>query len=268
MLHSRQLLIWGAAVVIIGSLLLVVVALGGEGTAAEDTTWEHIQTQQVLVVGIDIAFPPFGLVEDNQIQGIDADLARALVEELGMAVRFVPVNFDGMWDTLRTGQVDILIAAVRPDPNQVAVVRYTSPYFDAGYVLVGRGQLPLSLTAIPDDTTLAVIPGSHGDLTVREILETEQATFQIERLAAVNDVTAAVASGEVELALLDAVSAFDAQRRHPLLQVATERFSHDPHVIAVRRSDWKLHHEIEAILYRWRRDGTLDEILARWLSPD
>lgn len=265
-LVQRQALLWLAGVLVVLSLGMAGFALGGEGAAATDTTWNHIQEQRVLAVGIDISFPPFGYVENNQAQGVDAALAHELGLEFGVAVRFVPVNYDGMYDTLLTGEVDILIAAVRPEPfRYVDQFRYTSPYFDAGYVLVGRREPPLVLQAIESTAQVAVVEASAGDTLAQRALENDHINFQVVALLSVEDVVAAVAEGGVDFAILDAVSAFDAQQQYPVLQIATERLSFDPYVIALRRTDWKLHQEIEQVLYQWRRDGTLATILADWL---
>lgn len=266
LLAGRRLL-WFAMGLVLLTIALAMMELAGEGTAGEDTTWTRIQEERVLTVGIDISFPPFGLVENNSAQGIDAAIGHELGQEFEVAVRYVPVNFDGMYDTLMTGGVDILIAAVRPEPARSAVFRYTSPYFDGGYVLLGYGDVPSEFGDIPQDVSVAVPFASTGAGLAQSALQTHDANFQLLESLSVDDVISAVGKGEADYAVLDSISAYGAQQQYPELMIATERLSRDPYVIAVRRSDWKLHHEIELALYQWRRDGTLDEILTDWLAP-
>ena len=256
--------VWFAIVVTIVSLVGAAVSLAGNGAAPRDTTWGRLQQDNTLVVGIDISFPPFGAVEENQAIGIDSDLARALAEELGVNVHIVPIGFDSMYDTLLTGGVDMLIAALRPDPQREGIFRYTSPYFDAGYVFVGYENVPERMSEL-NGQTIGVPFATDADVYLQNVLENDRAVFQRERLLSVDEVIAAVGEQHVDLALLDAVSAYEAQQTYPNLIISNTRLIEDPYVIAVRHSDWKLYFELEQALKQLQQDGRLAEILVRWL---
>lgn len=76
---------------------LSLAALGsGEASAL---TPEDIEKKGVLVVGIMPDFPPFGFINAEGVHdGYDADVAKALAEDLGVKVEIVPVR-----DRLRMG---------------------------------------------------------------------------------------------------------------------------------------------------------------------
>ncbi len=247
----------------VGSLL----ALYGDGNAAADTTWIRIQTNEVLVVGIDPNFPPFGIYDDDGPLGIDADLANAIGEELGVEVQFALLSYDGIFDSLYLGHVDIVISALRPDYGRVDLFRYTHPYFDAGYVFVGLEgtQLPTNLYNL-DQETLAVEFATEGDVAAFELLEEGDADFNLERLLSADEALQAVIDGNADFALVDSVSASLFRRENPQLQVAPRAEIADPYVIAVRRTDWQLFIALEDTLKKLRERGELELIAARWLN--
>lgn len=239
---------------------------GGDGP--RDATWEKIHREDTLVVGIDPSFPPFGNFGEERPEGLDADLGLALAEELGIAnVRFAVLGYDGLYDTLMLGFVDVLISALHPESRREGGVLYTNPYFDAGQVFVG-----FSATPLPENVedlagkTLAVELGSEGDSTARRWLQkSETHLFALTRLISADETIQAVLDGKAEVALVDAISARLFVKNHPELQVSEIPLISDPYVIAVRRSDWRLYLELTQALAELRQKGILDEIIAHWL---
>lgn len=266
-LSTKRALVSGVALL---SFLVVTSstwALVRGGNGPTDATWERIHRDDTLVVGIDPSFPPFGIFGKDRVEGLDADLAQALAEKMGVAhVRLVVLGYDGLYDTLALGFVDVLISALHPEARRKGVVLYTRPYFDAGQVFVGHADTPL-----PEDldgltgATLAVELGSEGDSQARRWLEDfEQPPFELQRLMASEDAMQAILEGQ-DWALVDAISARLFVNDHPELVVSALPLISDPYVMAVRRSDWRLYLELNQALDALRRSGQLDEIIERWL---
>lgn len=261
---SVRTLIFGVCliglVVTIGGML----AVRGDGLGPADTTWERLQNGAPLVVGVDPDIPPFGIHGESAPRGIDPDLGTALAEALGVPVRLQIVNFDGMFDALYRGEVDVVIAALRPDERRVDRFRYTQPYFDAGQVFVGIDRdLPNSFDDLVGDQ-LAVEFASAGDVAARAALE-DGADFTLVRLYAIDELIEAVLSGQVDYALVDSISARLAARDHSELMVGQHTVVADPYVIALRRADWQLFIALEDALDTLRASGELEAIIARWL---
>ncbi len=251
-------------VVTLFTLLNAAFMLKSESAVEPDATWQRIQEQRLLIVGVDISFAPFGLYDPAGPVGIDPDVARAIAAEWGLEVRFVLVNYDGMYDSLLVGDVDILIAAVRPEPRRAAAARYSAPYFDGGQLLVGTTALPSHLNDLNGDT-LGIIFASDGDVWTRNYLAQHEEAFIVRRYESAEQVISALTNGDVAYALLDAISAYQAQQQHSQLHIAAETLVADPYVITVRRSDWKLYAELQSILSDLHADGTLATIVLRWL---
>lgn len=248
-------------VVLIATILLSLLALRSAGTGSPDYTWRRIQNGGTLVVGVDPSIPPFAFFDGDELIGLDVTLAQALGDELGVPVRLALVTYDGMFDALYTGQIDLIVAALRPDANRSRQVFYSQPYFDAGQVVVGLNQpLPMSLDNMAGQR-VAVEFASEGDLATRPLAE----FLTIISVLSVEDAIQAILNDTVDYAVIDAISARLAARDYPLLQVGANPIVADPYVIAIRRSDWRLYIALESILDRWKADGTLDQLIHRWL---
>jgi polar amino acid transport system substrate-binding protein len=107
---------------------------------------ERIQAKGELVVSLNKGYPPFSMVIDNKLQGLDVDLAALLAEYLGVRVRFVqPATYDRQIPTLLSGEADIIIAAMTRTVERGLKVSFTTPYFE-----VSQAALVMRELATPD----------------------------------------------------------------------------------------------------------------------
>lgn len=79
------------------------------GDASEDTSWTYVEDKGELVVGLDDTFAPMGFRdEDGNLVGFDIDLATAVGEELGVSVKFQPINWDSKYMELESKNIDCI----------------------------------------------------------------------------------------------------------------------------------------------------------------
>ena len=217
-----------------------------------------------LRVGIDPSTPPLAVDTGGAYAGLEVDLARALAERLDVPLRFVPLGFDGLYDALIADQADVILAGLRPDASRLDVVRYIMGYFDAGLVLVHADGADLPTMQAMDGRTLAVEFGTDGDLEARG-WQRRLHVLHVLPLDTPAAVLEAVAAGQADAALLDALSARLGLEEHAGLVIAPEVVTHDWIAPAVRADAHRLGDALDAALQAMQADGTLDALLARWL---
>jgi polar amino acid transport system substrate-binding protein len=228
-----------------------------------DATWEKIQTTRILRVGVDPTIPPFAEWTPEKPIGLDPSLAELLAQELGVQVQFTLLSYDGTYDALLLGHVDMVIAGMRPQRYSATdQVAFSLPYFDAGHVLVSREGWA-SLAEVRGKK-LAVEFASEGDLFAQR-----DPALILGRYFTAQEALSALHRGEVEAALVDHVSAVLALKtlNDPTLHIAPQAILPDPYIIAMRRQGWRLQHEVNRVLERLQNNGTLEGIIDRWLVP-
>lgn len=225
----------------------------------------------ILRVGIDASYPPFGVDPGTgEPVGIDADLARAVAAHMDVKLQFVNMGYDGLYDSLKADQVDALFSALRFDPLRTGDARYTTSYFDAGQILVRPPNTGLDTLADMDGMVLAVEFGTDGELEAKR-WERRLHSLTIQPYESAAIALTAVITGEADAALVDATSARLWLREQAgndapaLLEIAPEYTTHDPYMVAVPAANSQLWEAINEALIALQEDGTLDEILNRWL---
>jgi polar amino acid transport system substrate-binding protein len=263
---GRRWRVIGAALIVLAMALALLT-----GCRADGDSWEQIQDSGVLRVGIDPTFPPFALAEGEQIQGLDADLSRALAGELGLEPQFTYFGYDGLYDALTTGQVDVLISALVIAPERTKEIAYTDAYFDAGQSLV----VPKGASDVGDMDDLAnrMLAVELGALGHVEALAHQRSLngLRVQTYNSVAEALDAVVNGEADAALVDSVSGRLYLRDQPDANEQLVRLpnlvSSEPYAIAVRIEDQTLRKELNAALRRMNDSGDLEAIINDWLGP-
>lgn len=260
--HPRRAL--ALLIAIAGLVALWVLTRPGALFGPKDTTWTRVQTNKDLYVGLDPNYPPFAQWTPERIEGLEADIAREIGRRLGVETSILIMGYDGLYDALYTGTVDMIIAGLTVDPAQDDWVHYTYPYFDAGQILVSRREQAYQHIRELDGKTLAVEIASAGDLAAQR-WKRRLRELTIKREMLPQDALQAVQQGTVDAALVDTVSARLYLDQHGDLVMASQTTVPHEYVIALRDGDFRLVDAVEAVLADMRQDGTLDALIAKWL---
>jgi ABC-type amino acid transport substrate-binding protein len=241
-----------------------------------DDAWERLRETGTLRVGMDASFPPFeAIVADGTLAGFDVDLAQELGRRLGVEVQLVAnLPYDGLYDALAVGRVDAVISALVVNPARMADFAYSTPYFDAGQVLVVRaGEAGIEEIADLSGRTLAVEFGTRGDMEARRWARNLSGLTVVPCQTAA-EALAAVTAGKAEVALVDHVSALAATAPSSPsgsgvgsgLKIVGRPVVEEPYAVAVRRESRHLLHALNDALVEMEADGTLEALTAQWLA--
>ncbi len=235
---------------------------------SDDVTWARIQENGVLRVGLDPTFPPFETADGVPLQGLDVDLAEAIATDLGLAVEFVYFGYDGLYDALATGQVDVLISALVIMVERTGDFAYSEPYFNAGEILIVPIDASIRTMSDLAQGRLAVELGARGHVEAT-IWERRLTNLTILPYNTADEAVTAVLEGEVDAALVDAVSGrlYLREQPQPRLTYLPEPVTVEPYAMVVRREDERLLDELNDSLERLRQSGQLAQIINRWLGP-
>lgn len=257
--------LWG--VVLVVALGLAALRAYG-GLAGVDPTWERIQREGVLRVGMDASFPPFEVVDEGgQFSGLDVDLATALAERWGVDVQFVNVHFDGLYDALSKEKFDLIISALPYDRTMTRDVAYSVSYYDAGQVLlVSRGDPGVQSIADLNGGLCGVELGSEAHQLVRRVARDRGLSIEVAAAREAGELPGRLLAGELDGVVCDSLTAHDWLARWPDLRVAGPPLTSDPYVIAARPTSPELLNQVNLALHAWRASGYLEELQGRWFS--
>ena len=110
--------------------------------------WDQIQKSGTMTVGTAADYPPFEYYNNRyQLDGFDIGLIREIGKQLGVKVEIKDYAFDGLYNALQLGQIDVAIAAISETPERQQYVDFTSSYYvGVGAVLANAQSAITSIT--------------------------------------------------------------------------------------------------------------------------
>lgn len=214
-------------------------------------------------IGVDASYPPFAAVADD-LYGLEIDLGRMIASRLNAPVRFINMGFDGLYDSLKADQVDLVLSALVIDASRMGDVRYTLPYFNAGLVLVSPAAKPVQAVDQLPGRRIALEFASEADQLARVWLR-RVPPFVILPYELPDHALDSARRGIADAALVDAVSARLYLRLHPDWRAASQHVTDVLYAGAVRSDRGALQRAIDQALAAMMEDGTLAQLVSRWL---
>ncbi|WP_007023823.1 glutamate ABC transporter substrate-binding protein [Saccharomonospora iraqiensis] len=238
--------------------------------AAEDSIVTRASDTGSVTIGIRIDQP--GLSErtvDGRIVGFDADVARFVAEELGVAAE------DIVWretvaaereSALSSGSVDMVVAAYSITDSRRQEVSFAGPYYETGQdVLVHSATETISGTAELRGRTLCSPSGSTSSDTVRERFGDAVTLVEYTR---VSECVTALLAGRVDAVTTDAAILAGHAAQHPeLLRVSGMRLSTERYGVGLPRGDTDARAAVTAALRRMIDSGSWRVSVERNLGP-
>lgn len=220
----------------------------------------------VLRIGTVADAPPLSYRQKGVWEGLEADLGRALATRLGLRPVFVACAPEDLSAALIEGKVDLLMAGMTITPERRVQMDFSAPYLVVGQVAVIRPADRMRYnTEIKIRSTagrVGVVKGTTGRrLVARYFTNAARVVFPDAKAAA-----AALREGRIDLLIYDAPAALWIALRHEnQLAIAPALFAREEIAWAFRRGSVALREASNQALADWQKDGTLEDILQRWI---
>jgi len=222
------------------------------------------QTQRVLTVGTEPAFPPFEFqAAGGGLQGFDIDLMQAIAQAEGFRVEFQSLPFDGLIPGLQARTVDAAISSMTITAERQKTVDFSPPYFKAGLAIAVRtNNTSTTDLASLQNQTIGVQIGTTGAETARKISGATIRTFDSAPLA-----LQALLNGNVSAVINDAPVTLYAIKANSLngIKVTSQLLTEEFYGIALPQNSPNLA-QINAGLTRILSNGTYDQIYRKWFN--
>lgn len=91
---------------------------------------KNSKTNGVMVVGISDNGFPFAAVLDNQLVGLDIELAQRFAAYLGKEIRYSNMDFGSLIAAVSSGKVDMVISSIYITEERKKQIHFSDPYYE------------------------------------------------------------------------------------------------------------------------------------------
>lgn len=255
----------------IGLILTAVFALAGCGGDKKDDAGAKAD-DKTLVVGLDDTFAPMGFRDEKgDLVGFDIDLAKAVGKELGMEVKFKPIDWNAKEAELKAGTVNCIWNGMSATPERKKSMALSDKYLDNKIVLMAMKDGDVNVTSA--DQLKDVKIGTQTDSAALEMLKankdydsfkdniTEYPTYD----AAIMDLKA----GRVDVIAVDQVlGQYTNKNLGDIMKECSYNLGNDYYVIGFAKDNEELRDKVNDALKKLYKDGEMKEISEKWFGTD
>ena len=110
------------------------------GDDADQASYESAddvdRSNGTLVMATNAEFPPYESLDGEDVVGIDADIAHAIADKLGMELKIDNMEFDSIIMAVTSGKADIGVAGMTVTEDRLENVDFTDSYATAKQVII------------------------------------------------------------------------------------------------------------------------------------
>lgn len=222
-----------------------------------------------LRVGTSADYAPLAFEENGALHGVEIELAERVAAALGRPLALERIRFDELIPALRAGRIDVIMTGMSITEERGALVRFARPYLRVGQMALIRAaewDRRRGIAAMNRrESRVGFRSATTSEIFVRAHLPHAQAV-------GFDSVEAGVASlraGSIDYFVHDAptiwriVGGFASDERE--LVGLYEPLTEENLAWAVRQEDEALAARLDALVEAWQADGSLEEILDRWI---
>ena len=261
------------ALMLVMTGIAVFTACDGDKTP-EETTPEQTTEEQtteapapaVIKMATNAYFQPYEFYQDGKIVGIDAEIAAAIAEKLGMTLEIVDMEFDSIITAVNEGSVDFGMAGMTVTEDRLLEVDFSISYANGVQTIIVKEDSPITsvddLFAEGASYKVGVQLGTTGDIYATGDFGSENVTTYSNG----NEAVLALLGGSVDCVIIDNEPAKALVAANEGLKTLETAYANEDYAICVKKGNSELLAKIDQAIKELTADGTIDTIVAKYIK--
>ena len=227
--------------------------------------------ENVLTMATNAEFPPYEFMENNEIVGIDAEIAKAIADKLGYELVIENVDFDSLIPGVQTEKYDFVMAGMTVTDERLEQVNFSQTYAKGVQSIIVKEDSAIKsvddLFAEGANNKIGVQLATTGDLYCTWDIE-DEGLGTVERYNKGADAVMALNSGKVDCVVIDNEPAKVFVESNPGLKILDTEYITEDYAAAVSKDNPELLAEIDKALGELIADGTVAGIIEKYIPAE
>lgn len=218
----------------------------------------------VLTMATNAYFPPYEYYEGDSIVGIDAEIAAAVAEKMGLQLAIEDMEFDSIITAVSTGKADIGLAGMTVTEDRLKNINFSSTYATGVQVVIVTEDSDIASIDDLGGKKIGVQLSTTGDIYASDDFGAEN----VEQYSKGNDAVMALVSGKVDAVIIDNEPAKSYVAANDGLKILETEYVTEDYAACIAKDNDELLNEFNAALDELIADGTIQAILDKYISAE
>ena len=249
MKNIKSILIIVSLVILVG--VIVIGIFNNKGTNKEK-----------IIMVTEAGFAPYEFYKNNEIVGVDVEIAKKIAEKLGKELEIKDTDFDSLINEVKTGKADFAAAGLSITPERLEEVDFSVEYAVSKQVIIVKKDNDAETIEDFNGKKVAVQLGTVADLVLSDENPEIELVQHKKYLLAVEDLKA----DKVDAIVLDSLPAEEIINKNPDFKILEKELLTDKYGIAVQKGNTELLNDINAVLKDLMDNGKIQEYTVKYLG--
>ena len=244
-------------------------------TPTADGTFTTVEDGK-LIMSTNATFPPYEMVADGDgvngsgYEGIDIEIAYALADKLGLELVIDDMDFDAALLAVQNNSADMMLAGLSYSEERDEVVDFSDPYATGVQVVIVKEGSDVTLDNL-GDYMIGTQRGTTGYLYASDT--PENGGYGEDHVIGYDSGVTAVQeliNGTIDAVIIDKqpAEAYVAANPDAGLTILDGNWVEEDYCLAVDEGNTALLNALNTALNELKSDGTLDEIVAKYINAE
>lgn len=246
--------------------LVMALSLGAVAFAADDAEISTVVPGKLTVAtSPDFAPYEFYAVTDGepQLAGFDMALAQYIADYIGLELDVIPMDFDGVLNELASGNVDLGLAGLSPDPKRAEAMDFSDVYYQGGQSFVTVQSKKDQFTSLDDTNKAELSIGAQNGSIQMDLATQYSPDADIVTLVKVTDIITELLAGKLDSAYIETAVAENYAKNYPDLAVVLDvPYESEGSAVGVAKGNEALLAKVNEAVAAALADGSMDKFVA------
>lgn len=219
-----------------------------------------------LTMATNAEFPPYEFYDGGTVVGIDAEVAAAIAQKLGVQLKIEDMEFDSIIPAIQSGKADVGLAGMTVTEDRQAIVDFSTSYATGVQVIIVPEGSPIATADDLFDNVgtyhVGVQLATTGDIYCSGDLGEEN----VERYPKGADAVMALVAGKLDCVVIDNEPAKAFVAANPGLKILDTEYVTEDYAIATSKDNKALTEAVNKALEELIADGTVKSIVDKYIT--
>lgn len=217
-----------------------------------------------LIMSTNAAFPPYEMTDDSgNVVGIDAEIAGAIADKLGLELVIDDMDFDAAQLAVQQGKSDICMAGLSVTEDRLLVMDFSDSYATGIQVVIVPEGSDVTLDNLGEQL-IGTQRATTGNIYCTDDYGEDHVIAYDDGIVAVQDLL----NGKVDAVVIDKAPAQEFVAANPGLVILDTEYANEDYAIGVAKGNTALVDAVNGALAELTADGTIQSIIEKYIPAE
>ena len=218
----------------------------------------------VLTMATNAYFPPYEYYQGEDIVGIDADIAKAVADKLGLELKIEDMEFDSIITAVQTGKADMGLAGMTVTDERKQSVNFSDTYATGIQVVIVTEDSDIASVDDLEGKKIGVQLSTTGDIYASD----DYGEDNVEKYNKGADAVMALTQGKVDAVIIDNEPAKNFVAANEGLKILDTEYVTEDYAACINKENTALLDAVNGALAELKEDGTLQKIIDQYITAE